>query len=87
MNQFCVPDRLKAIKKTSSGLIGSFNIKKNRNLFDSSFFYKNFLFFFAFYIEFPLMTNLLYSRMKPTEQKKLFSRNCSCFFCFDSEFS
>ena len=28
MNQFRVPNRLKAIKKTSSGHIGSFNIKK-----------------------------------------------------------
>ena len=28
MNQLCVPNRLKAIKKTSSGLIGKFTIKK-----------------------------------------------------------
>ena len=28
MKQSCVPDRLKARKKTSSGLTGSFNIKK-----------------------------------------------------------
>ena len=47
MNQFRVPNRLKAIKKTSSGLIGSFNIKKIRNLFESSFFIKLF-YFFAF---------------------------------------
>ena len=38
MNQFRVPNRLKVIKKTSSDLIGSFNIKKIRNLFESSFF-------------------------------------------------
>ena len=37
MNQFWVSNRLKAIKETSSGLIGSFNIKKFRN-FESSFF-------------------------------------------------
>ena len=48
MDQFCVPNRLKAIKNASSGLIGSFNIKKNRNLFESSFFMKLFYFFFAF---------------------------------------
>ena len=29
MNQFRVPNRLKAIKKTGSDLIGNFNIKKN----------------------------------------------------------
>ena len=28
MNQLCVPNRLKAIKKTSSGLIGKFTLKK-----------------------------------------------------------
>ena len=28
MNPFCVPNRRKAIKKTSSGLIGKFFIKK-----------------------------------------------------------
>ena len=47
MNQFRVPNRRKAIKRTSSDLIGSFNIKKNRNLFESSFFIK-FSTFFAF---------------------------------------
>ena len=46
MDQFFVPNTLKAIKKTSSGLIGKFTIKKNRILFESSFFIK--LFFFAF---------------------------------------
>ena len=33
MNQFCVPNRLKAIKKTSSGLIGSFNNKKKFEIY------------------------------------------------------
>ena len=37
MDQFVVPNRLKAIKKTSSGLIGKFTIKKNRILIESSF--------------------------------------------------
>ena len=45
MHQFYVLNRLKAIKKTSSGLIGSFNIEK----VESSFFYKTFLLFFAFF--------------------------------------
>ena len=45
MVQFCVPNRLKSIKKTSSGLIGKFNIKKIRTLFESPFFNKTFLFF------------------------------------------
>ena len=48
MNQFRVLNRLKAIKKTSSGLIGSFNIKKNRNFLRAVFFYKTFLLFFLF---------------------------------------
>ena len=48
MKQFRVPNRLKAIKKTSSGLIGSFKIKKIRNLFESSIHYKTFLLSFAF---------------------------------------
>ena len=46
MNQCCVPNRLKATKKTNSGLTGSLNIKKNRNLIESSFF-KNFSIFFC----------------------------------------
>ena len=45
MVQFCVPSRLKAIKKTSSELIGKFTTKKNRTLFESSFFNKTFPFF------------------------------------------
>ena len=47
MNQFYVPNRLKAIKKTSSGLIGSFIIKKIRNFLRAVFFIKLF-YFFAF---------------------------------------
>ena len=35
MHQFGVPNRRKAIKKTSSGLIGKFNIEKIRILFES----------------------------------------------------
>ena len=31
MDQLCVPNRLKAMKKTSSGLIVNFTIKKNSN--------------------------------------------------------
>ena len=48
MVQFCVPNRLKSIKKISSGLIGKFTIKKNRTLFESAFFNKTFLFFCFF---------------------------------------
>ena len=47
MNQLRVPNTLKAIKKTSSGLIGKFSIKKIRVLFES-FFFKNFSVFFWF---------------------------------------
>ena len=47
MDQFCVPDRLKAIKNTSSGLIGKFTIKENR-FYLRAFFNKIFL-FFAFF--------------------------------------
>ena len=42
--QLCVPYRLKAIKKTSSGLIGSFNIKSSKSIWEL-FFSKIFLFF------------------------------------------
>ena len=45
MDQFFVPNGLKAIKKTSSGSFGKFTIKKNRILFESSFFTKIFSFF------------------------------------------
>ena len=60
MDQFFVPNRLKAIKKTSSGLIGKFTIKKLRILFESSFFYKTFL-FFAFFKS-PRAKSLFVSR-------------------------
>ena len=45
MSQFGVLNRLKATKKTSSGLIGSFNIKKNEVYRRALSFYKT---FFAF---------------------------------------
>ena len=62
MDQFSVPNRLKAIKNTSSGLIGKFTIKtKIRILFESSFFYKIFLFFFAFFKS-PRDKSLIISR-------------------------
>ena len=89
MNQFRVLDSLKAIKKTSSGLIGSFNIKKNsksiRELFSNknSFLIKK----VTFYIKFLSMTNLLYSQMKPIEQKNRLQGNAHVCFSFDSEFS
>ena len=37
MHEFGVPNRRKAIKKTSSGLTGKFTIKKIRILFQSCF--------------------------------------------------
>ena len=64
MNQFCVPNRLKALKKTSSGRIGRFNFKKIRNLFESSFFYKTILIFCFF--KAPRDN---YSQVKLSEQK------------------
>ena len=39
MDQFCVPNRLKAIKNTSSGLIGKFTIKKNSSSIWELFFF------------------------------------------------
>ena len=46
MVKFCVPNRLMSMKKTSSGLIRKFTIKKkNRTLFESPFLNKTFLFF------------------------------------------
>ena len=49
MDRFCVPNRLKAIKKTSSGLIRKFTIKKKFECYlRALFFKKNFCFFFAF---------------------------------------
>ena len=74
MKQFRVPNRLKGIKKTISGLIGSFNIKKIEIYLRALFFNKTFLLSFAFssplekslfHIEVPLMTSLFYSQMKP----------------------
>ena len=44
MNQLCVPNRLKAIKKTSSGVIGKFTIK-NIEFCLRALFYGKFLFF------------------------------------------
>ena len=85
MNQFRVPNGLKPIKRTSSGLIGSFNIIKIRNFLRDLFFYKTFLLLLllksprdksvTFHIEVPLMENLFYRQMKPNEQNKSFSRN------------
>ena len=48
MNEFCLPNRQRALKKTSSGLIGRFNIKKKFEFFLKALFYKTFLLFFAF---------------------------------------
>ena len=70
MNQFCGPTRLKAIKKTSSG---SFNIKKNRNPIESSFFIKlSFLLFFAFlsHLETSHFSNRGSVKYKPLLQSK-----------------
>ena len=80
MNQFRVPNGLKAIKKTSSGLIGSFNIKKLRNFLRALFFIK-LCTFFAFLSQLETSQfsyrgsfneNLLYNQMKPNEQKNRF---------------
>ena len=48
MNQFCVPNKLKAIKKTSSGLIEKFTIKKNFEFYLRALFNKTFLLFLLF---------------------------------------
>ena len=48
MIQFCVPNRQKAIKKTSSGLIGKFTIKKIE-FYLRVVFLVNFI-FFCFYL-------------------------------------
>ena len=70
MNQLCVPNRLKAIKKTRSGLIGMFTIKKKefclRALVLETF--SVFICFFlkkiprdqSFHIEVLLTKNLIY---------------------------
>ena len=81
MSQFRVLDRLKAIKKTRSGLIGSFNIKKNPNLFESSFLIKLFYIFFAFLSHLEtshfsyrgsISDKSPYSQKKSNEQKIVF---------------
>ena len=45
MDQFFVPNRLKAIKKTSSGLIVKSIVKKKFKLYLRALFLKTFLFF------------------------------------------
>ena len=86
MNQLCVPNRLKAIKKTSSGLIGKFPIKKNRILFESSFFLEIFSVFFVFlghlktsHFSYRACVNKKphLRQMKPNDQKNSLSRNYS----------
>ena len=59
MDQFCVPNRLKTIKKTSSGLIGKFTIKKNSKSIWELFFYKTF-FFSAFLGHLETTSHFLY---------------------------
>ena len=85
MNQFCVPNRLKAMKKTSSGLIGNFTLKPS-NFYLISFLMKIFYFFCffnsprdksLFLSRFDMkppfiITNFFYSQMKPNEQKNCF---------------
>ena len=88
MDQFRVTNRLKAIKKTSSGLIGSFNIKKNQNFLRALFFIKHFYFFCFF--KSPRDKSLFISRFhrwktsftvkwSPMNKTKSFSSNWSCF--------
>ena len=50
MDQFFVPYRLKAIKKTNSGLIGKFTTKKIQIRFQSSFFYKTLFSLFLLFL-------------------------------------
>ena len=50
MNQFRVPNSLKAIKKKSSSLIKSFNIKKIE-IYLRALFYETFLLFLLFHLE------------------------------------
>ena len=47
MNQFCVPNRRKSMKKASSGLIRKLVIKNIRIQFESCFL-ENFIFFWFF---------------------------------------
>ena len=90
MSHFCVSDRLKAIKKTSSGLIGSLNINKKVEIcLRALFFIKFSAFFFAFLSQLET-SHFSYQDSvndKPPLQSKeahwtknSFSRNCSCFF-------
>ena len=81
MNQFCVLKRLKALKKTSSGLIGWFNFKKKSNSIWELFFIKYFYIFSPFLSHLEtsdfsyrssVMKNLFYCQMKPSEQKNRF---------------
>ena len=48
MDQFCVPNRLKATKNTSSGLIGKFTIKKFEFYLTALFLLKFFSLFLLF---------------------------------------
>ena len=91
MNQFSVPNRRKTIKKTSSGLIGKFTMKKIE-FYLRALFLENISYFLFprvperlvhFHIEVPLIKNLIYSLMNPNEQNNLFSRNHFCFFGFE----
>ena len=92
MNQFCIPNRRKALKKASSCLIGKFTIKKSKSI--SEPFLENYTFFcFLNHLE---SSHFSYQRSvddKPQMQsnnaqrtKNSISRSRS-FFEFDSEFS
>ena len=76
------------MKKTSCGLIGNFTIKKIQILFEGCFL-ENFSYFIVFLVlleivtfhsETPLMTNLIYSQMKPKEQQKFVFKESLVFF-------
>ena len=71
-------------------------LEKTLFQFESCFFRKLFLFFIVFfshletshfYIEVPLIANLIYSHMTTNEQKVQLQGNADIFFVFDSEFS
>ena len=89
MHQFCVPYRLKAIKKTNSDLIGKFTIKKNSKSIWELFFTKFFnSFCFLSHLEtshFSYKSSVddkphLQSNEAQWTNKISFSRNCSQFF-------
>ena len=92
MRQFGVPYRIKAIKKTSSGLVEKFTIKQIRIRIASCLLRKLFIFFVfqvtkrivMFHIEVPLMANLIHSPVMPNEQKIGF-HGIAHFFGIDSE--